>query len=128
MHIKILQGKSLLSYPILSYTMNTNLHAWIILALGVSSPSVAAIASGSSTSVARWIICQFVFSTLLSSAFVVAKDAVVATDGATSSSSAGRPLQLFLRHHRELQGLICDANSDVVGKSCTNNKDCPVSS
>ena len=34
--------------------MNTNLHAWLILALGVSSPSAAAIAiaSGSSTSVA----------------------------------------------------------------------------
>ena len=32
--------------------MNANLHAWLILALGVSSPSAAAIASGSSTSVA----------------------------------------------------------------------------
>lgn len=74
------------------------------------------------------IIRLFVFSTLLSGALVVAKDAVVAADGASSSSSVGRPLKSFLRHHRELQGLICDANSDVVGKSCTNNKDCPVSS
>ena len=31
--------------------MNTNLHAWLILALGVSSPAAIAIASGSSTSV-----------------------------------------------------------------------------
>ena len=76
------------------------------------------------------IIRLFIFSTLLSGALVVAKDAVVAADGASSPSSVGRPLKSFLRHHRELQGLICDANSDpdVVGKSCTNNKDCPVSS
>jgi hypothetical protein len=106
--------------------MNTNLHAWLILALGVSSPSAAAIASGSSTSVAT-------------STVEVDDD----QNGGMASSFTNRhklhlrhdnhanvETELFLRHHRELQGLICDANSDpdVVGKSCTNNKDCPVSS
>ena len=78
------------------------------------------------------IIRLFIFSTLLSGALVVAKDAVVTADGASSSSSAsvGRPLKSFLRHHRELQlqGFICDSNSDNAGTGCENNKDCPVSS
>ena len=74
------------------------------------------------------IIRLFVFSTLLSGALVVAKDAVVAADGASSSSSVGRPLKSFLRHHRELQGFICDSNSENAGTGCENNKDCPVSS
>ena len=75
------------------------------------------------------IIRLFIFSTLLSGALVVAKDAVVTADGASSSSSVGRPLKSFLRHHhRELQGFICDSNSDNAGTGCENNKDCLVSS
>ena len=128
--------------------MNINLHIWLTLVLGVSSPHSASIVSAVAT-VAKeddggTLVSSYNHRHHLNLRSNSHYDANTRTSTTTSDVlSKGHNLRRLQEEEqvlelinttptsplRQLQGgLTCDANSNNAGTVCTKDQDCPVSS